>query len=161
MKKFSIEIKWAIIFSVVSMLWMCFEKLIGLHDEYIEKHATYTNFFAVPAIAVYAFALLDKRDNYYTGFMTWKQGFICGLIITLIVCILTPVSNFITFKFITPDYFTSAIDFVTSTGLKSRPDAEAQFNFNSYLVQGALGAAVLGTITAAIVSFFVKRTKKQ
>lgn len=161
MKNYLIEIKWAIVFVVVSLLWMCFENLIGLHDEYIEKHPTYTNLFAVPAIAVYVFALLDKRDNYYSGIMSWRQGFISGLVITLLVVILSPLTNLITFRLITPDYFTSAINFVTSTGLMSRPDAEARFNFNNYLVQGAIGAAVMGALTAAIVAIFVKKQENR
>ena len=32
MKSISIEIKWALIFSAVTLLWMAGEKLVGLHD---------------------------------------------------------------------------------------------------------------------------------
>jgi len=161
MKTFSIEIKWALVFVVMTLVWMCFEKLIGLHDQYIEKHATYTNLIAVPAIAVYVFALLDKRDNYYAGYLTWKEGFISSLIITAIVTVLSPLTQFITFRFITPQYFKAVIGFATSTGLMNRADAEAQFNFNNYLVQGLIGSAVMGAVTAAVVALFVKRAKKK
>ena len=61
MSKFRIEIKWAIIFALATLLWMAFEKSMGWHDVLIEKHAIYTNFFAIIAIAVYVLALLDKR----------------------------------------------------------------------------------------------------
>lgn len=71
MKKFGIEIKWSIIFSAVLLLWMVMEKLLGWHDELIEKHAIYTNFFSIVAIVIYVFALFDKRKNYYGGKMTW------------------------------------------------------------------------------------------
>lgn len=157
MKKYVIEFKWAIIFSVVSLLWMCFEKLIGLHDEYIEKHATYTMLFSIPAVVIIIFALIDKRNNYYRGAMSWKQGFISGMIITLFLVILSPLNNFITFRFITPDYFSSMINFVTSTGLMSRTEAVKEFSFNNYLIQGLIGAAIMGTITSAIVAYFVRR----
>ena len=88
MSKYKIEIKWAVIFVFVILLWMVFEKLVGLHTTHIDKHAIYTNFFAIPAIIIYVFALLDKRKNYFNGIITWKQGFITGLIITLIVTVL-------------------------------------------------------------------------
>ena len=61
MKKVGIEIKWGIIFSLVTLLWMWLEKSMGLHNENIEKHATLTIIFAVPAIIVYVLALLDNK----------------------------------------------------------------------------------------------------
>jgi hypothetical protein len=60
MKNSRIEIKWAVIFAIVGLLWMFGEKLAGLHDEHINKHPSYSFLFAIPAIAVYVFALLDK-----------------------------------------------------------------------------------------------------
>jgi len=47
MNRYKTEVKWSIIFVVVMLLWMGFERLTGLHDEYIAKHAVYTNFFAI------------------------------------------------------------------------------------------------------------------
>ena len=63
MKNIKIELKWAFIFILTMLLWMLFEKSMGWHDEKIADHATYTNFFAIPAILVYVFALLDKKRN--------------------------------------------------------------------------------------------------
>ena len=45
-----IEIKWALIFSVMGLLWMLLEKLSGLHGKYIDYHQYLTNLFAIPAI---------------------------------------------------------------------------------------------------------------
>jgi hypothetical protein len=36
MKKLNIEIKWAIIFSIVGLIWMVIEKVSGLHSTYID-----------------------------------------------------------------------------------------------------------------------------
>jgi hypothetical protein len=111
MKKIKIEIKWAIIFVVMTLIWMVLEKLVGLHDEHIDKHPIYTNFIAIPAIAIYVFALLDKRKNFYKGAMTYKQGFITGLIITAIVTVLSPLTQYITSTIITPEYFPNMINY--------------------------------------------------
>ncbi len=78
MRKYRIEIKWAIIFSVVMILWMLGEKILGLHDEYIADHSFYTSFFAIVAIGIYLLALYDKRKNYHNGFMSWQEGFKVG-----------------------------------------------------------------------------------
>jgi len=88
----------------MTLIWMLLEKLAGLHDEHIDKHPIYTNFIAIPAIAIYVFSLLDKRKKFYKGAMTYKQGFISGLVITAIVTVLSPLSQYITPTIITPEY---------------------------------------------------------
>jgi hypothetical protein len=157
MKKYAIEIKWGIIFVVVALLWMVFEKSMGWHDVHIDKHATYTNFFAIPAIAIYVLALLDKRNNFYSGKMTWLQGFLAGVVISLIVLVFSPLSQLITHKLITPDYFQNAIDFTAETGRLTREKAEEFFNLKSYMIQSAIGAVGMGVVTSAVVAIFTKR----
>ncbi len=105
MKKFSIEIKWTILFFVISLLWMVGERVTGLHDTHIEKHAFVSNLFALVAVVIYVFALLDKRKNFYDGKMNWIQGFITGLIISFGVALLTPLSQYLTIAVITPHFF--------------------------------------------------------
>lgn len=156
MSKYVIEIKWAIAFVIMSLIWMLGEKLFGLHSEHIDKHVIYTNFMAIPAIAIYVFALLDKRKNYYDGYMTYKQGFVSGLLITLIVTVISPLTQYITSVFITPEYFPNAIKYAVSTGSSSQAEAEKFFSLNNYMVQGLIGAMIMGLITSAIVAYFTK-----
>jgi hypothetical protein len=158
MKNFRIEVKWGLIFTVVALLWMLFERLMGWHSTHIDKHAYYTNLFILPAVAVVVMALRDKKANFYGGNMSWKQGFMAGLVITLVITILSPMTQWITHKFITPDYFTNAINYAVTNGKATQEQAEKFFNFNSYLVQSSIGGLVMGLLTSAIVAFFV-RTK--
>jgi len=160
MKNIRIEIKWALIFAAMSLAWMLIEKLAGLHDTHIDKHPIYTNFIAIPAIAVYVLALNDKRKNFYGGNMSYKQGFISGLIITLIVTLLSPLTQYITSTIITPDFFTNAIEYAVANGKSTREAAEAFFNLQNYIVQGLIGAPVMGIVTTAIVAIFTRGRKK-
>lgn len=157
MKNIKIEIKWAIIFALMTLLWMVFERSVGLHDTQIDKHAVYTNFIAIPAISVYVFALLDKRKNFYHGKMTYLQGFICGLIITLFVTVLSPLTQYITSTIITPDYFENAIAYGVSTGKTTPEAAEDYFNLENYIIQGLIGAPFMGLITTALVAIFTRK----
>ncbi len=157
MGKFRIEIKWAIIFVLATLLWMVFEKSMGWHDVLIEKHAIYTNFFAIIAIAVYILALLDKRKVDYHGKMDWKQGFISGIILSVIIAVISPITQYITSTFITPEYFTNVINFVVDSGKMDREAAESYFNLKSYILQSLFGALTMGIVTSAIVAFFVKK----
>lgn len=156
MKTIKTEIKWGIIFTLTALLWMVLEKALGWHDEQIAKHAIYTNLFAIPAIVIFVFALKEKQDKDYNGHMTWVQGFVAGVVISLFVALLTPLSQYLTHSFITPDYFSNAIEHAVSQG-QDRGQMEAYFNLNSYLFQSALGAVIMGVVTSAIVALFLKK----
>ena len=156
MNKFKIEIKWAIIFIVMMLLWMVLERLTGLHDVHIDKHPIYTNFVAILAILVYVLALLDKRKNFYSGVMSYKQGFMAGLIITLIVTAFSPLTQYITSTIISPEYFTNVINYSVNEGLMSQTEAEEYFNLKSYLVQVIIFTPIMGIVTTAIVAIFTK-----
>lgn len=157
MKKFAIEIKWAILFAVILLVWMYGERLAGLHDENIEKHAIVTNFFALVAIAVYVVALLDKRKNDFNGKMTWIQGFISGLIITLGVTILTPLTQYLTVEVITPHYFENMIRYAVENGLQTQEEAESYFNLRSYMIQSVIATPLMGLVTSAIIAIFTRK----
>ncbi|HMB41178.1 MAG TPA: DUF4199 domain-containing protein [Balneolaceae bacterium] len=159
MNRYKTEVKWSIIFVVVMLLWMGFERLIGLHDEHIANHAIYTNFFAIFAIAVYVFALRDKKKTHYGGEMTWNQGFMTGLIITIIVALLTPLVQWITHTIITPDFFENIRAYSVEQGMMTQEEAEGYFSLSGYIVQSMIGALGMGIITSAIVAFFT-RTKR-
>lgn len=157
MKNIKTEIKWGVIFVIMSLLWLALEKAIGLHDVYIDKHTTYTNLIAIPALLVYFFALRDKRQNFYAGRMTYKQGFLSGLVITLVVTVLVTLTQYITFAVITPDFFQNAIAHAVESGNMTQVDAEAYFSKNNYLIQGFIGAPIMGVVTSAIVAIFTKK----
>jgi hypothetical protein len=157
MKKYSIEIKWTIVFVLMTLLWMVGEKLTGLHDENIEHHLVYTNFYAIPAIAVYVLALLDKRKHYFQGTITYKQGFVTGLVMTAMIAFLSPLTQYITSVVITPEYFPNVIAYVVQHGMMSLQEAEAQFNLTNYIFQSVIGSLVMGIVTSLIVAFFVRK----
>lgn len=160
MQKYRIEIKWALIFIAVNLAWMIGEKAVGLHDTHIDKHMIYTNFFAIPAIIVYVLALLDKRKNFYGGVMNYKQGFLTGLWITLIVTILSPLTQYIISTVITPDYFSTVIDYVVEHDMMTEEAARKQFNLKNYIIQATIGALIMGVVTSAIVAIFTRKREK-
>ncbi|MDZ4204072.1 MAG: DUF4199 domain-containing protein [Bacteroidales bacterium] len=160
MKKFGIEIIWAFVFVAMSLAWMYLEKLTGLHSQHIGKHYIYSNLMAIPAIGIYVLALLHKRHTFYEGDMSWLQGFISGLIITLFVTILSPLTQVITTKFITPEYFPNIIEYMVNKGKMTLDVAESCFSLRSYIIQGFLGAPILGAITSALVAIFIRTKSK-
>lgn len=156
MKKFSIELKWSFIFIFMSLVWMLLERLTGLHDENIDQHAIYTNLIAIPAILIYYFAIKEKRNRFYKGQISFKEGFKSGLIISIIVTLITPLSLYISTKFISPEYFTNAIEYSVNNKLMVKNDALAYFNYKNYLVLSLMSAPIMGIITSLIISLIIK-----
>jgi hypothetical protein len=151
------ELKWGLIFTVVALLWMVLERITGLHDKYIHLHPILTNLFAIPAIVMMVLAIKEKK-RLLGGRISFKQAFLCGLGVSIVVAALSPLAQWITSRFITPNYFTNAINYAVQAGLQTREQAEAFFNLNSYMLQASLGALVMGILTSLIVAAFV-RTK--
>ena len=149
-------LKWGIIFTFAYFAWMFFEKAMGWHDVKIAQHPTYTNIFSVIAIVVYVFALRDKRKE-LGGTMTWKQGFVAGVLVSVVVAVLSPLVQWITHTAITPDYFANAQAYSVSTGKVTQEQAETFFNLQSYILQASIFGLIVGVITSAIVALFVRR----
>lgn len=157
MKKIAIEFKWAILFSIMTLVWMVIEKLSGLHGKYIDYHLYLTNLYAIPAIWMMVLALKDKKQNYYQGNMTYLQGIVCGLILSVIIAILSPGVQWIISYVISPEYFPNVIKRSVEIGyFKTKTEAEANFNYVNYAKQSAIAALVMGLLTTAIAMIFLK-----
>lgn len=157
MQKNRIEIKWGLIFVVMGLVWMVLERLAGLHGPRIEYHPTFTNLVAIPSIVIYALGLREKRLKDYDGKVTYWQAFRASLIMTAVVTVLTPLSQYLTLEVITPHYFENAIAYAVENEKMTQADAEAYFSFNNYLAQSMVFAPVAGIMTGAIVSIFAAR----
>ncbi|MEP6677371.1 MAG: DUF4199 domain-containing protein [Ferruginibacter sp.] len=160
MKQYKIEIKWALIFAAMHLLWMAMEKLIGLHDKYLEKQQFVTMLVLIPSIIIYVFAIKDKKKNFYSGTLSYKQGFLSGLILTLFVVLLSPINQLITSYIIAPNYFANVIGLTVKTGMFSQEQAETQFNIKNYIIMSIIGGIVTGIIFSAIISIFTKSKTK-
>ncbi|MFC7356835.1 DUF4199 domain-containing protein [Jejudonia soesokkakensis] len=157
MKRVKIELKWAIIFTIMSLAWMLLEKTLGWHDESIADHWWLTLFFLPFAVIIYLLAMRETRRRVYKGKMTWKQGFLSGLLMAVFVTLLSPLAQYITHNYITPEYFESVRNYSVTNELMSIEKANAYFNITSYIWQAAIGAFAGGFITSAIGALFLMR----
>lgn len=160
MKNLIIEIKWAFIFIATLLIWMLIERLSGLHSTHINLQQYLTMLFMVPAILVYVFALKDKKKNFYNDQMSFVQGFVSGMIISAIVTVFSPLTQWVVSFVITPEYFPNVIEYSVKTGYyKTLEEAQAYFNYTNYAIQSTIWAFIMGAITSAIVAIFTKSKK--
>jgi len=106
----------------------------------------------IPSFLLYFLALRQKRLKDFGGKMSFKQGFVAGLIITATVTVLTPLSQAITSLVITPDYFANMIAYAVETGTMSQEAAEAEFKLSNYIFLSTAFAPVAGIVTSLIMA---------
>lgn len=150
------ELKWGVIFSVMGLLWVCLEYAVGLHGKFIGWHLYLTNLVAIPSVIIMVLAILEKR-RVLGGVITFKQAFLCGLGVSLVVAVLSPLTQYIFFRFINPSYFENAIRYGVEQGKTTLEQAQALFNLPSYMIQGVLAAIVMGTITSLVIAAMIKK----
>lgn len=157
MKKFKIEIKWALIFTVMSLAWVLLEKTLGWHDEQIANHWYLTLFFFPFAFLMYYLAVKETRRRVYNYEMSWKQGFLSGCMLAVFTTLLSPLAEYITHNYITPEYFETVKNYSVTNELMKIEEANDYFNISKYIWQSAIGLLIVGVITAAIVALVLKR----
>jgi hypothetical protein len=155
MKNFVIEIKWAVIFTILFIVWNFGEKIAGLHDSHIDK-PFYSYLFAIPAVAIYVFALIEKKKKYFQGKMSWQQGFISGIFVSLFIAVLSPISQYITYEIISPDFFNNTIEYQLSRNVMTESFAKANFNLSSSMKRAVSDTMSMGILTSAVVALIVK-----
>lgn len=157
MKKLYIELKWAVIFTIAILCWMLLEKTLGWHEEQIADHWWLTLFFVPFAILLYLLEMREKRRRVFGGKITWLQGFLSGVILSVFVALLSPLAQYITHNYITPEYFNNVIEYSVTNDLMARTKANDYFNINNYMWQSAFGALGFGIVMAAVIAIFVRK----
>lgn len=156
MNRIQTEIKWGLLFFLSGLIWMFLEKSLGFHGLYLEKHANFTLWYAPIAIGLYVLALRNKKSEFYGGKMNFIQGFISGLIMTLVVLILTPLSQYISHQFISPEYFPNIIRMTVENGQMTQEEAEAHFTLVGYIQQSLIFATFMGVVTSSLVALLIR-----
>ncbi len=158
MKNFTIEIKWAIRFTLLTLAWAIGEKFIGLHDQYIALYGLCTNLIAIPALLFYIMALKEKKKYFFNNEMNWSQGFISGVVLSFFIALLSPMAQFAIYSNITPHFFDTIIEYKVKHHMDLAV-AKKYFNLNSYMLQSAFGDLSTGITAGALISLVIRNKK--
>jgi hypothetical protein len=159
MKKFEIELKWSFLATIAYLLWFFLESKLGWHSKEAAQQPFYNLLFLPTAFFVYFMALKDKKKNYFKNEMNWKQSFLSGIFLSFFIAVLTPSVIYITFSFISPDFFNKAIQMSTKNGLDVNKAIDA-YNMNTYIKNSVFDKLSFGIVIAAIVSLFLRTKEK-
>lgn len=151
------ELKWGLIFTLVSLLWWVLEYAVGLHDKYISMQPLLTNLFAVPGVAMMYLAIREKKSG-LGGRIGFTQALLCGAGVSVVVALLSPLTQYLFHRYINPRFFENAINVAVTGGRMTTEEATAFYSLKSFMLQASLGAIVTGVITSLIIALLV-RTK--
>lgn len=150
MKKYLIEIKWSIILGLLYLGWFLFEKIVGFHS----SKALYEPLFNLLFTPIFGFifylAIKNKKQIDFSNEINWKQGFGSGIVLAFFVALTTSIATYLTFLFISPDFFKNAIQ------MSSKQNMEDQYNIGVFIKNNIFGMLSFGVVFAAIFSYFLK-----
>jgi hypothetical protein len=157
---FSIELKWALIFSVMYLAWMVMERVAGFHGERIEQQSIVGTLVLIPSFIIYWLTLRNRKRSVGGG-MTYRQGLLSGCILTAFMLALSPLTQLLTLNVISPDYFTHLTEYSVAQGALTREEAQQQFNFGNYLTISLVAGAVTGVLFSAVLAAFTRSIKSE
>ncbi|GEM_PF-4682839 len=158
MSKLQTEIKWGVVWATAIFLLLCFEYFAGLQELPYLDWGMWVDLLgdvALPALAV-GLGLRQKRDQDWEGSMSWRQGFISGLYMTLVALPLSLAYIWAFVEIVNPNYFAVLVDFSVATGQSTQDAAQAYFNLRTYLFQTALNVVAFGVVLSAVFSLLLK-----
>lgn len=156
MKKFAIEIKWAIISIIIFLAWMTLEKELGFHSEKIKWQPLFNLLYIFPTFTLYFLALREKKKKYYNNNINWKQGLISAIVISFIVVLFSPITQFITHEFISPDFLENTINQIVLSKKLTLEEAKEYTTLTSSIWKNISDGLSFGVVIGAIVAYILK-----
>lgn len=149
--KLRIEFRYATLNSLLVLLWLSTEYMIGLQDKFISIYP-YVSVFAliIPAICI-RFAISDKTDEQYDK-ITFGQALKTGLIVTAFSAILTVFTQLLFIQVINIDFLDNMANYAINHGQPAGV-VKAVFSPGFYLLESAIFTLVFGFIISLILSW--------
>lgn len=161
-----IELKYAVLITLLMLLWLSAEFMVGLHEGDLIAYHPYVTILAVFIPIVCTVLAIREKRELYNGSISFQQALVSGLVITGICTLTAPIVQWVFSNLINPDFFTNMIDYAVARAklynadsAQSRELAEQYFNAKSYTIQSVIGTAFIGTLTSVAVAI-VNRSKK-
>lgn len=147
-------IKWGLIISIVSFLWIILEKNLGYHTRLISEKGSFSWLLIPLTLVLYYFAFREVKRKLGADQSIILEYLKTGLIIGLITMIFAPLSMWLMNTYISPDFFSNAIAEGVRIG-EDRTKLESEFSLRSFVLRSALASIVLG-IFLGIVSVLIE-----
>jgi hypothetical protein len=154
---FRIELKAAMLITLLMLLWLSFEFMVGLHDRFIAYHPYLTMLALVIPVIVTRSAIVSKREE-LKGQISFRQALVSGLTIAVMCAVFAIPAQLIFHYLINPEFFDTMIKYAVENDKSSPEEAAHYFNLQSYLIQSVMGTLIFGVVIALVAAYML-RTK--
>jgi uncharacterized membrane protein YhdT len=152
----SLEMKWAIGYTLMTLGWALAAKLFGFDDARIRFSQAFNTAILLPSFLFYVLAIRDKRQRSFHGVITFKQAVLSGFKLTLLITLLGPLYPIVATQIISPGFFARSIEFMVASGTMSAADAADQFNLATFIGMGVVGAVLTGGLFSLVAAIAVR-----
>ena|SRR2546428_4851193 len=159
-----LEIRWGIIISVLSFIWLCLEYGLGLHTRHLDMLPYVTIFSILIPIACLWFAIKQKRNIVNRGSITFGDAFKTGAIISLIAAVFSLLSILLYFKVINPNFTSFMIEHMKADAakngtniLEAETNARHYFSLSNYMIQSFFSTLLIGVVISLIIAASIKK----
>jgi len=149
-------IKWGLIISIVSFLWIILEKNLGYHTTLIAEKGNFSWLLIPLTLVLYYFAFREVKRKLSSEQSIILEYLKAGLTIGLITMVFAPISMWLMSTYISPEFFDNAIAEGVRVG-EDRTKLESEYNLRSFILRSGLAAIVLGIflgITSVLIEWF-------
>ena len=154
------ELKYALIFAVMQLAWLELEFVSGLQTLHKDIHQVVSVLVAIPTAVIMVIGIQAKKKK-LGGTISFQQSFRTGVYISIIGALFSPLTMLIFDKLINPDFFTDFQNYVIGKGMMNVEQAKEYFNLKNYMIQSALGAMVMGTVSTGIIAAVIKMKNEE
>lgn len=161
-----IQIRYAVLITLLMLLWLSLEYMIGLQDEYVAYHPYVTMLALIIPVYGIRKALKDIQDEEPRP-LPFRQAFMIGFIITIMAAVLSIPTQLIFHQLINPDFFQNMKDYAVKHAAelnedveKAKRTADLYFNLSSYILQAVIGTLISGTLISLALAWYHGRKRR-
>lgn len=164
-----IEFKYGLFSSFLLFIWLIFEYTLLLPKYY--ELSYYLSMIAVfiPAFGIYS-GIKERKNKVNFGFISFKEAFKTGIIITIIISALVIMFIYIYYEYINPEFVNYLAAETEKTLLQENVNRDEineaitviryRYSLNVQLISQLLFILIGGTGISFIVSVLLKKTKR-
>jgi glucose uptake protein GlcU len=150
------EFKWAVIMSVVLLVWLTLLKFLGFQEaDKADLFVIVVNAYYLLLFGMYLLAINERRRK-QNGYITRRDAFLTGLLVTLFLVVLSPLNMAIFYYLINPNFFDVMIAVSIENGV-SEQVAQGDYNLYSYIFSSIVMNLVAGGVFSALGAVLLQK----
>ncbi len=147
-----VELRYAVLTSLATLLWLIVEFVIGFQDKYIGVYPYVTICSLAVPLLCYRQAFQEKRENLGTKF-TLRKALLAGFLLAVFTSIFSiPVEIFF-LQLINPDFMADMIRYAAIHSKQTEEAVAVYINLQSMVMETVIFTFITGIIIASILAF--------